>query len=550
MGDLPTPTPGLNHPLVVSSTAQKHDSSSGPQEYHIQSRQGSHSNSLSTHYGASGMNAVLLPHPGSSHPSLRVIATPSTPALETQQSICLNTPTIQNFPGMASPSFQPDFPQHYGFSPAVFSQPMGPHSYQLQSIPAVTHYYPAPGSQNSPVYYSPQGHPYGQNSTSIPQTPQQGAYSYFLGYPHSYPQTPAATPLDPGSNTPQSHPQLQNSQWPGQQQIYYTTTSPIHRSASQPMSFPLQVLSVPQQCAAGLPTYGRRHSLPLRNMPTRQGGSQINVARISGAAHTDSREVEFGRYESVSAPSIQTNAHSLSPTSRIRPEQPIAPIDTTFSPVTTNLLRGPPRKPRQSGHALWVGNLPSGSNVIELKDYFSRGASKDIESVFLISKSNCAFINYKTNTACNEAMVRFHDSRFKGVRLVCRLRRHSSVSGSVALKENPTVENADLKGDNECAVGGIPGGEINSIKSHEGPEAMEEDTIKRMKDRFFILKSLTTEDLDLSVRNGVWATQSHNEKALNCAFEVYTQTRLFKLEILTVDVLLDIGKYLPYLLGK
>ena len=57
--------------------------------------------------------------------------------------------------------------------------------------------------------------------------------------------------------------------------------------------------------------------------------------------------------------------------------------------------RGPPRKPKQSGHALWVGNLPPGATVIDLKDHFSREATRDIESLFLISKSNCAFVNYR-----------------------------------------------------------------------------------------------------------------------------------------------------------
>ena len=40
------------------------------------------------------------------------------------------------------------------------------------------------------------------------------------------------------------------------------------------------------------------------------------------------------------------------------------------------------------------------------------------------------------------------------------------------------------------------------------------------KDKFFIVKSLTVEDLELSVRNGIWATQSHNEEALNKAYQV------------------------------
>lgn len=39
-------------------------------------------------------------------------------------------------------------------------------------------------------------------------------------------------------------------------------------------------------------------------------------------------------------------------------------------------------------------------------------------------------------------------------------------------------------------------------------------------DKFFIVKSLTVEDLELSVRNGIWATQSHNEEALNKAYQV------------------------------
>lgn len=39
-------------------------------------------------------------------------------------------------------------------------------------------------------------------------------------------------------------------------------------------------------------------------------------------------------------------------------------------------------------------------------------------------------------------------------------------------------------------------------------------------DRYFIVKSLTVEDLELSKKSGIWATQSHNEVNLNHAFEV------------------------------
>lgn len=75
-------------------------------------------------------------------------------------------------------------------------------------------------------------------------------------------------------------------------------------------------------------------------------------------------------------------------------------------------LRGPLRKPQQSGFGLWVGNLPSSIDIMMLKDHFSSETTDTIESVFLISRSNCAFVSYRTNSARLDALSRFHDSRF------------------------------------------------------------------------------------------------------------------------------------------
>lgn len=54
----------------------------------------------------------------------------------------------------------------------------------------------------------------------------------------------------------------------------------------------------------------------------------------------------------------------------------------------------------------------------------------------------------------------------------------------------------------------------------ETNEIREVDDLPLPKDKFFVVKSLTVEDLELSVRNGIWATQSHNEEVLNKAYEV------------------------------
>jgi hypothetical protein len=185
-----------------------------------------------------------------------------------------------------------------------------------------------------------------------------------------------------------------------------------------------------------------------------------------------------------------------------------------------SILRGPPRKPKQSGHALWVGNLPPGANVVDLKNHFSRDATNNILSVFLISKSNCAFVNYQTEESCSAAMTRFHESHFQGVRLVCRLRR-TSVNPTTGVPTGPAAASESSPAVVE------PASEAESAVQELDTSTEMQDGIpgaSLAKDKFFILKSLTVEDLKLSVRNGVWATQSHNEEALNKAYKVREKT--------------------------
>ena len=184
--------------------------------------------------------------------------------------------------------------------------------------------------------------------------------------------------------------------------------------------------------------------------------------------------------------------------------------------------RGPPRKPKQSGHALWVGNLPSGTVISDLKDHFSRDATKHIESVFLISKSSCAFVNYRTEASCAAAMTRFHDSRFHGVRLVCRLRR-SGAAAAVATPGIPTGPAALMPSlaYNQTAFEAIQQNREVTAKLDVSTEAQGKGgQSAKVSDKYFVMKSLTVEDMELSVRNCIWATQSHNEEALNKAYEV------------------------------
>ncbi|KAE8554552.1 hypothetical protein EYB25_003091 [Talaromyces marneffei] len=188
-----------------------------------------------------------------------------------------------------------------------------------------------------------------------------------------------------------------------------------------------------------------------------------------------------------------------------------APTRISFVVTPSMPPRGPPRKPKQSGHALWVGNLPPSTNVLDLKDHFAKDATSDIESVFLISKSNCAFVNYKSGVACDAAVARFHDSRFQGVRLVCRLRISASATSSG--QSDPLSARPDDEGEAQCQ-------EENREK-----RVVDESLVSRAQrpsrvpDRYFVVKSLTLQDLELSRQSGIWATQTHNEAALNRAYE-------------------------------
>ena len=182
---------------------------------------------------------------------------------------------------------------------------------------------------------------------------------------------------------------------------------------------------------------------------------------------------------------------------------------------------------------------------MDLKDHFSRDATREIESLFLISKSNCAFVNYRTEAACTASMTRFHDSRFHGVRLVCRLRRSSvpnaqmSIPQKDGMKASPhdqaqsiditrastpasTPDDSPTKEESHesALLDGVDG--VDGVHATDGVDGVDGvgSSDERVPEKYFVVKSLTMQDLDASVRNGVWATQSHNEEVLNKAFKV------------------------------
>ncbi|KAI1311433.1 YT521-B-like domain-containing protein [Xylaria venustula] len=187
-----------------------------------------------------------------------------------------------------------------------------------------------------------------------------------------------------------------------------------------------------------------------------------------------------------------------------------------------NIVRGPPRKPRQSGHAIWIGNLPPQTELMSLVYHICKEVT-GLESLFLISKSNCAFANFKDEISCVTAQQKLHDSKFQSVRLVSRLRKNTveGTSGQTAPTGPAAISSNTQPLPTDLAPLNSPNQSTNSLPTQEVGISTKITPVANgtlQKDKFFILKSLTVEDLDLSISNGVWATQSHNEETLNEAF--------------------------------
>ncbi|KIJ08647.1 hypothetical protein PAXINDRAFT_88576 [Paxillus involutus ATCC 200175] len=223
---------------------------------------------------------------------------------------------------------------------------------------------------------------------------------------------------------------------------------------------------------------------------------------------------------------------------------------------------------------MWVGNVPGDATHDELWRFLKRPASPTpgneragvkedgVTSVFLISRSNCAFVNFTSEEHLTRAIARFNGQQLRSqerrsLRLVCRARGkeddlragvgaqrgagvHTQYIRNLKRKGNEPAEEEDCRSnssgtsqasrppsvplgssDEEAArpLEGRRGVSKTTTRSHSSYASTNSSFLSHnFPKRFFILKSLTQYDLDLSVERGVWATQKHNEAILDQAY--------------------------------
>ncbi|KAL1413102.1 hypothetical protein Q8F55_000851 [Vanrija albida] len=211
---------------------------------------------------------------------------------------------------------------------------------------------------------------------------------------------------------------------------------------------------------------------------------------------------------------------------------------------------------RRSEWVMWVGNVPSNVSHEELWRFFNttvptttttppastepwRGPS----SIFLISRSSCAFVNFSSQADLDRAVPFFNGLSLRPwdprcPRMVCRVRRkdddlragvgaqrgvgmhrswieqhrHSEKQAQLALSpkntllEPPEGDHSNHDSSSAHKSSASFASTNSSFLAHHFPK------------RYFILKSLTTSDLEECVKTGLWKTQRHNQPILDQAF--------------------------------
>ncbi|KAJ7833208.1 YT521-B-like domain-containing protein [Mycena olivaceomarginata] len=316
--------------------------------------------------------------------------------------------------------------------------------------------------------------------------------------PHFFPEHPW-----PASPLPNHHYGAYGAQHPYQPAQYSPPTLPFHAPREPPPASPITPTSVGSPVLPAGSSHGER----------RTGGTYGSV-RARGSNRDRVKAKDKGKDMAQAQP-----CHSTPPVSR-------------------------------SDWVMWVGSVPRDAGHDEMWRFFTKGASSvahdhGILSIFLMARSACAFVNYSSSAALGAAIAQFHGvplrEGYAGPALECRERHGDddlragvgeqrdvgmhrcwvrdrrrewmdAESGSHSKSRRDTSKDKDKDASTLASGSPSPGGEHGSASTSSSMLA------RHFPQRFFILKSLTREDLDLSVRTGVWATQRHNESVLDRAF--------------------------------
>lgn len=428
---------------------------------------------------------------------------------------------------------------------------------------------------------SPQSHSFpGMRPTSSPTPPGQagaGGATYMGFHSLQYPTPMATSPYSYASQNYQSSPVYSPHFSPPSFEQHFSSPNKVepHGVWFYPSHSPMQQYDSNQHqdpYPAGLSQVRQRYATPPfpHNPPH----------------HSDNQTPSDSPRPSVAGrPSFQGSIQVISSATQSASSNSGRPPVSTGDRAVVRKSYHPNPPAHRSEWVMWAGNVPSDASHDELWRFFNQASpslsqssssrappssshnqTSGVLSIFLISRSSCAFVNYDTEGHLNRAIARFngvrlraHDSRCQP--LLCRVRRNdddlkAGVGGQRGMgmhtnwvkeqklmgkgKGRATVIESSYPDDLDSPVS--PTSESNRLADVASNMAISENVLsenvhanqssssgsyastdssflaKYFPRRYFILKSLTQEDLDLSVVRCVWATQRHNEEILDQAY--------------------------------
>ena len=366
-------------------------------------------------------------------------------------------------------------------------------------------------------------------------------------YPTSYPTPGAYPPLGYTTQPPFGYPPTSFVPTPPIYRSHYPPPHHAHSYGSPPERENQGVwLYLPPASPTTVRSFEEPGSRPEFNSdypsPVPQNEDEWSQTRTSTPRYPSltKRSIDQSHLGGPSIPRTETTPSSLPASSTS------SQTGTTKTPPSSE-SRGDWNQERRSYHpkspahrsewVMWVGNVPSDMTSDNLRAFFNRSLpppsssrsrqSPDlrqvyggVSSVFLIARSNCAFVNFESESQLEAAIARFHDKpiRFRLPRLVCRVRKRTDdLKAGVGAQRDSSMHIKWIKEQREIAkregaesvglakaVGGLSSSSSTSddegqgksstpSSSHRGSLTSTNSGIltRYFPQRYFILKSLT-----------------------------------------------------------
>lgn len=433
------------------------------------------------HPGTPGREASMS-HMAYAPPSMMSVLRQHAPVYSYQGASTEPSPSPHRSYGATSPL--PIYPRH----PVSPSHSLTPSTASAGEVQHLTSY-PSPGTYSPLGYTTPPPFAYPQTSF-VPAPSIYG--SHYLHHTPSYGSPPER--------------ENQVAWW------YLTPGSQSQVSLGHPSSVPQHEDESSAQMRVASP-----HSSTLKQSPL--------PSRL-GHPSKPRTEIRPSSFPSVSTSPLQVRTTETQSPSESRRDWPQE--RRSYHPKTPA---------HRSEWVMWVGNVPSDATPDELRAFFNRpippqspSQSREspnppqvyggVSSIFLIARSNCAFVNFESEAQLEAAIAHFHGKPIRPdnppcPRLVCRVRKRTDdLKAGVGaqrghgmhinwVKEQRETAKGDLVGLDK-AIGGLSsplstsddddqGRSSTPCSSISGSLASTDSGIltRYFPQRYFILKSLT-----------------------------------------------------------